>query len=550
MARGPAVSAPGSVWAVARNTFTRCLRMKLALAFIVLLAIALVALPFILQGDGTLAGRLRTLLSYGVNITGVLLTVMTVFASAAVVAFDVQDRQIFTLATKPLSRGQYLLGRWLGVVMLDAVLLGIAAAGIYGVAQYMRGGEALSLADRRTVESEVFAARREVRPDLDYIERRVMSDVEAELQRLREDGRYEDAVRELQDLYGLSRGEAERRLRRRKTKEATDRVETVAPGRARDLLFTGLNLQERAYEGGAEVTGVWNDGAFLRLEADELLLARLVEQGPVHVEGQEGAVVELRRDRATIRFVREIADRPAISRIEPGDEVRLKSPPTIQLRYTTTPMTNRPVTLRSGWVLTNPTTGFVFQRVGEDPIDMASTLSVLSRVVDENGEMRGKFWNLANQSVELRIKDVSVLYRAGGFEGNFLRAILLMFQQLVFVAALGVMAASWVSFPVACLICFVILPFGLARSFLARAVDQAEDLDALMVFGDAILTGMKILLPDLEKTSPSEPLSAGRLIPWSVVGKTAVWTVLVRTGAAVLLAWLIFRRRELARVQV
>ena len=53
----------GGIWAVARQTFRQCLRMKVAGLFIVLLALFLAAMPYQMKGDETLAGRIRTFLS-------------------------------------------------------------------------------------------------------------------------------------------------------------------------------------------------------------------------------------------------------------------------------------------------------------------------------------------------------------------------------------------------------------------------------------------------------------------------------------------------------
>ncbi|MGA2266255.1 MAG: hypothetical protein ABSH10_07485, partial [Phycisphaerae bacterium] len=57
------------IWAVTRQTFAQCLRMKVAAAFIILLGVTLAILPVTMKGDGTLAGRIRTLLSYGCGMT-------------------------------------------------------------------------------------------------------------------------------------------------------------------------------------------------------------------------------------------------------------------------------------------------------------------------------------------------------------------------------------------------------------------------------------------------------------------------------------------------
>ncbi len=153
-----------NIWAVARHTFAQCLRMKIAMAFIALLIAGLAAMPFVMKGDGTLAGSIRTTLNYGITITSVLLSLVTILVTVSVITDDVRDKYIVLLASKPLARWQYLLGRWLGVVLLNAVLLGVAGVSIYLLAQHLRDRPAESVVDRKAVESEVFAARQEVKP--------------------------------------------------------------------------------------------------------------------------------------------------------------------------------------------------------------------------------------------------------------------------------------------------------------------------------------------------------------------------------------------------
>ena len=48
---------------------------------------------------------------------------------------------------------------------------------------------------------------------------------------------------------------------------------------------------------------------------------------------------------------------------------------------------------------------------------------------------------------------LEILYKADSFGANFIRATLLIFMRLVFLAALGISVATWLSFPVAILLC-------------------------------------------------------------------------------------------------
>ena len=129
-----------------------------------------------------------------------------------------------------------------------------------------------------------------------------------------------------------------------------------------------------------------------------------------------------------------------------------------------------------------------------------------------------------------------------------------MGMQLAFLAALGVLTGSMLSFPVACFVSFVALPLTLAREFLEQAVKVTGWAEAragpMTHFGNIAYRLAKVLLPDLGATSPGDRLADAVHIGWGFVGDVAASTLGVRALLLIGLAFLLFRRRELARVQV
>ena len=97
--------------------------MKIAVVFIILLLVLLPVMGFVTTGDGTLKGRLQTFVSYGLSLAGLLLCLLTVAVSVYSITSDLDQRQIYTVLTKPIRRFQLLLGKLLGVVLLDICLL-------------------------------------------------------------------------------------------------------------------------------------------------------------------------------------------------------------------------------------------------------------------------------------------------------------------------------------------------------------------------------------------------------------------------------------------
>jgi len=549
------------LWAVARHTFRQCLRMKVAGVFIVLLAVALGAMPFIMKGDGTLSGQIRTFLSYAVSMTALLGSLVTIFLTAGMVTSDVRDKQIFSVATKPLARWRYIVGRWLGVVLFDAVLLGLAGGTIYGMAQYLRAGESplesadARFEDRRKVENEVFAARRKVSPDPLDVDRAV----EAEVYAMKQDGRFDDVMASYRSESNGDERLARTRLLADLHKRLSSSMQSVAPGKSLEWKFSGIHVKGAEARGTGRVVRVFSDAGLMVLETDSSMIARMIYGGPIRINNVEGRVERLARRKVVVRFGAEQMSYPAIGSLTAGKQVRIVAPPTFQISYKATPSATPPgKTLASIWEVQNPTSGAIYQLARNDPVRRQATLVVPADAVDDEGRTVVSYVNKPARSgfvtsVTILQDDVAILYRVGGFEGNFLRGVALIFIQLAFLAALGVMAGSFVSFPVACLICFAMLPFQMARGFLIdavrppTAVAERTVLDYLVHY---VVKAMNVLLPDFGRTSPADAMVDGMNISWGFLGSTVLWALVLQTGILLAVACLIFHKRELARVQV
>ena len=99
-----------------------------------------------------------------------------------------------------------------------------------------------------------------------------------------------------------------------------------------------------------------------------------------------------------------------------------------------------------------------------------------------------------------------------------------------------------------------LLLVALGRPFIADAVKVssifAPGVDVFTAAGYLSMQLLALLLPDFASTWPTDSLVDGLYISWSSLGETASLTVGLRALAALALGCFIFRRRELARVQV
>lgn len=156
----------GRMWAVSRNVILEFIRLKGLLFFLALLT-AVYTLGFawwLHQGQGPVDEKVQTFISYSLSSMMVILSFLTIFISIATITRDIKRKEIFTIATKPISRGQYLIGKFLGLVFLNLILLIISSGTIYGVTQALaRYGEP-SAAEQARLNELVLIARKAVQP--------------------------------------------------------------------------------------------------------------------------------------------------------------------------------------------------------------------------------------------------------------------------------------------------------------------------------------------------------------------------------------------------
>ncbi|MBN1672908.1 MAG: hypothetical protein JXR37_17820 [Kiritimatiellae bacterium] len=143
----------------------RCaVRSRVFVCIAGLAVLVMVGLPLTVKGDGTGAGRVQILLRYTLGGTWALLAAATIWSASASVAQEVADRQLLLVLSKPVHRFQLWIGKWLGIVLLDAVLVGLVGGGTYALLRWTIRRSALPEADLAQLREETLGARRLVSP--------------------------------------------------------------------------------------------------------------------------------------------------------------------------------------------------------------------------------------------------------------------------------------------------------------------------------------------------------------------------------------------------
>ena len=194
----------------------------------------------------------------------------------------------------------------------------------------------------------------------------------------------------------------------------------------------------------------------------------------------------------------------------------------------------------------------------DTPLNIAQSLDLKPSVINERGELFINIYNgdpLRNKANELTLRfppdGLEVLYVAGGYEANFLRVTAALLIKLGFVAAAGVFASTFLSFPVAALFTFLVLFAAETSGFLKGAleiytsVDQEGNVDAFRILIRAIAIPISKVFTGYRALDSTDRLVDGRLLSWSeFLGAGLV--ILALSAVILAAAVLVFKKRELA----
>ena len=197
-----------------------------------------------------------------------------------------------------------------------------------------------------------------------------------------------------------------------------------------------------------------------------------------------------------------------------------------------------------------PYRGEVFVR--KDIIRTFYEIEVPADVVADDGYLAVAFLNdpqLNNTVVIFPPRDgLEVLYKADTFTANFIRAAFLILFRLIFLACLGMLASSFLSFPVAVLLCLVVFFTGTISGFCLESFDYlSANMSELYSY---TFRPVIQLLPQFDKFDPAKFLVHARLLSWSLSAKVLGLMVCIKAVLLLLIALWVFSYREIAKITV
>lgn len=111
------------IWAITRITLLNTLRQKTALIVFALMLFGNIAILNFVEGDNTLSGQVTVVIHWSLNLISLLLTVLMIYLSSTVLDQEFRRKHILMLASKPVTRFEILVGKWLGLSLLSGCLL-------------------------------------------------------------------------------------------------------------------------------------------------------------------------------------------------------------------------------------------------------------------------------------------------------------------------------------------------------------------------------------------------------------------------------------------
>jgi len=434
--------------------------MKVAVVFTILLLVLLPVLGITATGDETLKGRLQTFVSYALSLTSFLLCLLTIIVSVYTVTSDIEQRQIFTVITKPIRRYQLLLGKLLGVIVLDVILLCLFSAIIYTITIYTPKFTKASEQELIEANNGFFTARASLNvPEV-------------------------DVTQEVTDRY-----------------MELDRKGELPANVPRDEIIAQLTQQAQLAKRAAAV--------------GQPLLWEFKNVKPL-------------AENIFIKFKYDVSINPPDSQVwgrwAVGDYQSFK--------YGTQSKTP------------------IYDEIHKHSIRDFHEIEVPAEVVPEHGHLAVAFRNEPLNSVAIIFPPdgLEVLYKADSFTGNFIRTVFLILFRLIFLACLGILASSFLSFPVAILLCFVVFFTASFSGFVLESFDfLGENIGSVYSYS---LKWVIKLLPQFDEYNPTKFLVPARLLTWSLLARCALLMVCIKAFLILVFSLIIFRYREIARITV
>jgi Cu-processing system permease protein len=128
------------IFVIAKNAFREAVRDRVLYNLIVF-ALLLIAAAIFLT-DLTDGQEARVILNFGLSAILIFGAFIAIFVGVGLVSKEIERRTVFAIFAKPVERGEFLIGKYLGLCLTLAVNVSIMACGVGAALWYVGGAGA------------------------------------------------------------------------------------------------------------------------------------------------------------------------------------------------------------------------------------------------------------------------------------------------------------------------------------------------------------------------------------------------------------------------
>src|SRR5437660_11653050 len=134
----PAPSSRRRVTAIARNTFREAVRDRVL--YNLVLFVLVLSVSAILLGAASASQAAKIIVDLGLSAMLLFGAFIAIFVGVGLVYKEIERRTIYAIFSKPVGRGEFLAGKYLGLCLTLAVNVAVMGAGVSLALLYVRGG--------------------------------------------------------------------------------------------------------------------------------------------------------------------------------------------------------------------------------------------------------------------------------------------------------------------------------------------------------------------------------------------------------------------------
>ena len=182
-------------------------------------------------------------------------------------------------------------------------------------------------------------------------------------------------------------------------------------------------------------------------------------------------------------------------------------------------------------------------------------------LIPDDGKLHVNFLNQNEKPIIFLLQDgPEILYREDGFAMNLARGLGIILCWLGVITAMGLMASSFLAFPVAAFLSFGLLVVSFSTDTLEQEIEEGgiagvdhetgkineEDRMMLDRLAVGFFRGLLVVVNQVWDYSPVDKLSSGRTISWAELSQAFATVVLLIGGLFSALGIFAFHHKELA----